>query len=244
MNRFGAQRIKDHDLVDTVHEFRTEVLLHFLHHGVLHLVGGFALHRLDIRRAEVTRHDDHGVLKVHRPSLTVRHTAVVQHLQENVEDVGMRFFNFIEQNDGVRVAPHGFREVAPFFVADVSRRRTDQTRNGVLFHEFTHINTDHGFIRIKEEFRKRLRQFGLTDARGPQEEERTVRPVGIGQPRTAPENRFGYAFHGFILTDDALFKRFTHVKELLTFAFHHLRYRNPRGAAHDFGDFLGTHARS
>ena len=62
---------------------------------------------LDVTAPQVARHDDDGVLEVHHASLIVGQTAVVEHLQEDVEYVRMRLFYFIEQNYRVRFAAYG-----------------------------------------------------------------------------------------------------------------------------------------
>ena len=136
---------------------------HLRHHRRADRILAFAHHRLNLVRAEVTCHDDDCVLKVHRAALAVGHTAVIQHLKQDVENVRVRFFNFIQKNDAVGLAAHRFGQIAPFFVANVSRRRTDQTSDRVLFHKFTHVDTNHGVFRIKEEFSQSLRQLRLTD---------------------------------------------------------------------------------
>ncbi len=76
---------------------------------------------LDDRRADVARHDDDGVLEIDRPPLPVGEAAVVEHLQQHVEDIVVRLFDFVEEHDRIRPAAHGFAELAAFLVADVAR---------------------------------------------------------------------------------------------------------------------------
>src|SRR5205823_9062571 len=60
-----AEGMEDHDVVDAVDELGPEALLHDLHHRALHLrVVLLARVLLDDLRAEVGRHDDHGVAEV------------------------------------------------------------------------------------------------------------------------------------------------------------------------------------
>ena len=51
---------------------------------------------------EVRRHDEHGVGEVDRAALTVGEAAVVQHLQQHVEDVGVGLLDLVEQHHAVR----------------------------------------------------------------------------------------------------------------------------------------------
>ena len=50
---------------------------------------------------------------------------VVQHLQKNVEHVGMRLLDFIEKHDGIRVTAHLLRKLSAVVKAHISGRRTD-----------------------------------------------------------------------------------------------------------------------
>ena len=56
-------------------------------------------------------------------------------------------------------------------VTNVARRRANQTRNSVLLHVLTHINSCHGTFVIKQLYRQTLRKFGFTNTRWTQEKE-------------------------------------------------------------------------
>ena len=57
--------------------------------------------RLDAGAAarDVRGHDQHGVLEVDRAALAVGQAAVVHHLQQDVEDVGVGLLDLVEQDD-------------------------------------------------------------------------------------------------------------------------------------------------
>ena len=57
-------------------------------------------------------------------------------MQEDVEDIRMGLFDFIEEDDAVGTAANGFGELTAFVIADVSRRRPNQARYGMFFHVF------------------------------------------------------------------------------------------------------------
>ena len=90
--------MKHHRLVDPVQELGTEVLLHLDPHGVADRLAALAGHLHDLVRAEVRRHHDDGVLEVDRAALPVGQAAIVEHLEQNVEHVVMRFFDFIKEH--------------------------------------------------------------------------------------------------------------------------------------------------
>jgi hypothetical protein len=74
----------------------------------------------------------------------------------DVEDVRMRFFDFVQQNDAVWLAAHRLGQVAALLVAHIARRRADQPRDRMLFHEFGHVDPDQVRLGVEQELRQRL----------------------------------------------------------------------------------------
>jgi hypothetical protein len=95
----------------------------------------------------------------------------------------VRFLDFVEQDHAVRTATHGLGELPALFVADVSGRRPDEARDGVLLHVLGHVDADHGVLVVEQEFGEGTRRLGLADAGGAEEDERTDGPIGILKPR-------------------------------------------------------------
>ena len=136
--------------------------------------------------AEVRGHDDDRVLEIDRPAFAVREAAVVQDLEEDVEDVGMGLFDLVQEDDGIRAAFDRLGELSSLLVAHVAGRRADEAGHGVLLHVFGHVQPDHGFFRIEQELGQGPGQLGLADARRPEENERAERPGGVLNARPAP----------------------------------------------------------
>ena len=155
-------------------------------------------------RTEIRGHDDQRVAEVDRAALTVGQAAVVEHLQQHVEDIGMRLFDFVEQHDLIRPPPHRFGERAALVIADIARRRADQTRHRMLLHVFGHVDANHRGLVVEQIFGQRLGQFGLADAGGAQEHERAHRAVRILQPGAGTAHRGRHRVHRFGLADHAL----------------------------------------
>ena len=82
--------------------------------------------------------------------LTIGELAFIKHLQQNVEDIGMGFFNLIEQYHLIWPAAHRFGQAAAFFISNIARGRTNQPRYGMSFHIFGHINPQHRAFVIKQ----------------------------------------------------------------------------------------------
>ena len=60
----------------------------------------------EIGGARIGRHAEDDVAEVDRPAVVVGQLAVVHHLQQDVEDVGMRLLDLVEQDDAMRMLVH------------------------------------------------------------------------------------------------------------------------------------------
>ena len=78
----------------------------------------------------------------------------------------MSLLDLIEEDHGVGASLHFHRKLATLVISDISGRSTDQSRDGVLLHKFTHVHTDHGILCAKELLSEHLREIRLTDTRG------------------------------------------------------------------------------
>ena len=241
-----AERMEHDDLVDPVHELGPEAGLDLGQHRDLDqrlAVAGVG-HLLDLVRAQVRRHHDHRVLEVDGAALAVGHPAVVQHLQQHVEHVGMRLLDLVQQDHAVRLAADRLGQVAALLVADVARRRADEPRDRMPLLELRHVDADQMLLRVEQEFGERLAQLGLADARRAEEQERAVGAVRIGQARARAPDRVRHQAHGLVLADDAPVQRILDVQQLVALALHHLRHRNAGRARDHLGDLLGADLRA
>uniref|UniRef100_A0A0N4ZZD3 NDK domain-containing protein n=1 Tax=Parastrongyloides trichosuri TaxID=131310 RepID=A0A0N4ZZD3_PARTI len=134
-----------------------------------------------ILAAQVGGHDDQGVLEVDGAALTVGQAAVVQHLKQHVEDVGVGLLDFVEQDDLIGAAAHGLGQGAALVIADIARRGADQAADRVLLHVFAHVDAGDGVVVVEQIAGQRLGQLGLAHARRAQEEEAAQRLVGVVQ---------------------------------------------------------------
>ena len=91
----------------------------------------------------------------------------------------------------VRPPADGFGQLAGLVVADVSRRRADHARHGVLLLVLRHVDADHRVLVVEQELRERARELRLADAGRPEEDEAAERPVRILQPGARAANRVG-----------------------------------------------------
>ena len=243
----SGERMEDDDLIDTVDEFRTERVFHFIHHQLLHILEGFLLLAFVLcfesqflhlvfqeGRAKVTGHDDDSIREVHGAALTIGQTTIIEYLQKNIEEIRMRLFDFIEEDDAVRRLSHGIGQLAAFFIADISWRRTDETGHFVFLHVFRHIETNHIFLTAKHAFSERSGQLGLADTGRAEEEEGTDRTFRILHAGTRTTDRRGNGMDSLILTDHSLMQLFFQMEQALGVALLQILQRYPRPFSDDF----------
>ena len=152
--------------------------LRYSHRGVAEAVALFDtvlnyLHRfLDhVARPDVRGHDDDRVAEVHLAARAVGEVSLVEDLQQGVEDFGVGFLDFVEQDDRIGMAAYRFGELSAFAVADISRRGADQPCDVVFFAVFAHVDTDESLVLVEEPFGELFRQQGFAHARRSDEHE-------------------------------------------------------------------------
>ena len=208
------------DLVDPVEELRPEDVAQ----------------RFD--RADVRGHDQDAVAEVDRAALAVGEASVVEHLQQHVEDLGVRLLDLVEQDHAVRPPPHGLGELAALVVADVAGRRTDQPRDRVPLLVLGHVEPHHRVLVVEHELGERTCELGLADAGRAEEDERADRPVRILQTGARAAERVRDRLDRLVLADDALVEPLLHVDELLGLALEQPVDRDARPARDDGGDVV------
>src|ERR1700675_2007353 len=114
------------DVVDPVDELRPEHALQLVQDLLLHpLVGRLIPVRQEARSRpladeagpQVRRHDQDGVLEIHHVAHRIGQAPVVQYLKQQVEDIRVGFFDFVEEHHRIRAAPHLLRQDTALFVA-------------------------------------------------------------------------------------------------------------------------------
>src|SRR5712691_7412713 len=237
------QRTEDDDVVHAVQELRLERLAQQLHHLRLGLLPRDLFRaRLDqVLRPDVRRHDQHGVAEIHRPSLRIGETAVVENLQQDVEDVRVRFLEFVEQDHRIGPAPDRLRQLAALFIPDVARRRTDQPCDRVLLHVLRHVDPHERPLIIEQELGERFRGLGFPDARRAQEDERAGGAMRILESRARAPHGIGDGRERFLLPDDAPAQLLLELEQPRLLRLEHLGDRNARPLGHDIGDVLRVH---
>src|SRR5437588_7528354 len=178
----ARELVEDDYVVNAVQELRLEVLAQDLCDGLAHLLLVVA-HLLNLPRAEVRGHNQDGVLEVNRAPLRVGEPSVVENLQEHVENVRVRLLYLVEEDDAVGAASDGLGQLPALLVADVTGRRADHARDGMLLHILRHVEANHRALVVEQKFGERARRLGLADARRAEEDERADGAVRVLEAR-------------------------------------------------------------
>ena len=240
---FGfAEGVEDDEIIETVDEFGFEdpfgLAEDFVFHDIISLIvfvgGGEAHHAgfFDEFRADVGSHDDDGVAEVDFPGERIGNFSFFENLQEEVHDIGVGLFDFVEKNHAVGATPNRFTELAAFFVADVAGRRTDQTASGKFLHVLGHIDLDEGIAIAEHELCKGLSEKGFADACWAEEDERADGASGIFEIGTGTAQGLANGDDRFVLPDHLATQLAFHGEEFLGLGLFHA----VEGDAGPFGD--------
>src|SRR5581483_8536740 len=113
--------------------------------------------------------------------------------------IRVRLFNFVEQQNRVRVAVDRVGQQAALIEADVAGRGADQARDGVLLHVFAHVEAQE---LDAHDFRELFRQLGLAHAGGAGEEKTADRFFRMAQPRARELDRARQRIDRGVLAED------------------------------------------
>ena len=227
--------------IQTVQELRTEVCTQILHDQVSRLFGDAAVVLNAVQQilgSDIGGHDQDRIFKVYGTALGVGDTAVIEYLQQNVEDVRMRFLDLIEQNNRIWFSAHCLGQLAALLVAYISRRRSDQTGDGVFLHVFTHIDSNHVVLIIKQLFRQRFRKLCFTDTGRSKEQERTDRFCRILDSGFGTDDRIRNLGDCLILADNSRVKFIFQAEDLSSLAFGQFCNRDSGPAGDNSGNLF------
>ena len=160
-----CQPVKQQGFVKPVQKFRTEGGLHIRHNRITRCITVLTIiKREQMVCPDIRGQQDNGIGKIDTAAMTISQVTFIQHLKQNVENIGMRLLDLVKQHDLIGTPSHSFGQRAAFFITDIAGRRPDQTCHRMLFHIFRHINAQHRAVIIEQEAGERLCHFGLANA--------------------------------------------------------------------------------
>jgi hypothetical protein len=166
------------------------------------------------------------------PPLAVLHDALVEHLEEQLQHVGVRLLDLVEQHHRVRAPAHGLGQHAALAVAHVARRRSLERGDGVRLLELAHVDRDDVLLAAEQQVAQRERRLRLADARRADEHEHALGLVRVLDLGGRGAHALADHLQRVVLADDALADvplQFQHHAHLVA---QHLADRHP-GPARD-----------
>mmetsp|Transcript_17897 Transcript_17897/g.34029 ORF Transcript_17897/g.34029 Transcript_17897/m.34029 type:complete len:265 (+) Transcript_17897:341-1135(+) len=162
---FALQTVENDGIIDTIQEFGAELMAYIIHDLGRHFGLGATQVGCQFGNqvgAHVGCHDNNAIAKVHLASVRIRQVTFIKELQQNIPNIGMPLFKLIQQQHLIRSSPYTLCQMPRIFVSNVTSRRTNESRNGMLFAIFAHINPRHGIFIVKQELGQRLGGFRFT----------------------------------------------------------------------------------
>ena len=144
-------------------------------------------------------HDQDHIAEVDLLAGVICQLAMIHDLQQNIVDLWMALFDFIEQEHAMGMLIHSISEQAALIKADIAGRRAEQTADGVALHIFRHIETHELHAQALGQLTGR---FCFTNTRGAGEQIAANRLFAIAQTSTRQLDRCGKGGQGLILTID------------------------------------------
>ena len=154
---------------------------------------------------QIAGENDDTVLKTYPISLPVRQHTVFQNLQQHIQHIGVRFFNFIQQHHRCGVLADAFGKLTTLSIACVSGRRANQAGNGMLLHIFAHIKPQQGLLVAKQGPCQSAGQAGLSHTGRSAKKKAGHRPLSAAKQMIASQ-RVGDGTNGLRLADDFPFQ--------------------------------------
>ena len=219
-------------------------------HLVLCRLGGFGAEAharaevLQLARADVGGHYEDGVLEIDLATHTIGELSLVKDLQQHIVHVVVGFLDFIKQYDRVGLAAYLFGKLAALFVSHVARRRTDETRYGVLLHIFAHIDADDGILRVEKILGQHLGQVGFAHTGGTEEDEGADGLVGVLESGAVAADGLGNLDDGVVLADDLALQLVGHLQQARALVGGDALRGHARHHRDDFGNRVFRHDRT
>ena len=193
---------------------------------------------LQLSCSDVAGHDNDGVFKVHLASQAIGQVALVKHLQQHVEHVGMRFLDFVEQHHTIGVTAHLLGQLAALFIAHIARRRAHEPGDVEFLHIFAHIDANQGLVAVEQELSQLFGQQRLAHARRSKEHKRTDGTLGVTQAGAVAADAAGDLVDGLVLADDLLFQLIGHAQQAYALALGNALGRNAGHHGYNLGNVV------
>ena len=188
-----------------------------------------------IGSAGIGCHNQDDIAEIDILAVVIRQASVVHHLQQNVEQVRMRLFDFIQQQNGMAMLIDGVGQQTALIETDIAGRRTDKPRYRMAFHIFRHVEADQLDPHRHSELTGDLR---LADTGGAGEQIAADRFLRLAQSGTGQFDRCRQRLDRLILTKDDGTEIPLEILERFLIAARYAFWRDPRNLGNGRLDIL------
>ena len=139
-----------------------------------------------IRGTGIGGHDQDHIAEVDLLAVVIGQFAVIHHLQQDVEQIRVRLFDFVQQQHAMGMLIDTIGQKPTLIEADIARRCADQTADRMPLHIFAHVEAQQFDAHDRGQL---LRHFGLADAGGAGEQITADGLFRLAQARTRELDR-------------------------------------------------------
>ena len=189
-------------------------------------------------RPHIRSHYYNRIFEINHPTLIISQAAIIKHLQQYVENIGMSFLHLIKQNHRIWFATNSLCQLSTLIISYISRRCSNQSGSTKLLLIFTHINTSHHIFIIKQIISQSLCQLCLTHTCGSKKNKRANWSSWIAKPCPITPYSIRNSSNSLFLSHHTLVKFIFQIKQLLTFALHHFAHRYAGPSSHHIGNIF------
>src|SRR5439155_10766436 len=182
--------------------------------------------------------DDDAVAEVDAATLGIGQVAVLEDLEEDVEDLGVGLLDLVEEHDAVVLAADGLGQLTALVEADITGGGPDEAADVMALHEFAHVVLDERILAAEHELGEGLRKLRLADARRRQEDERADRALRILETGSGSANGLRNRLDRLLLADDPTVENLLHLEQALRLFSRDPGDRDAGPHRDDLGDLL------
>src|SRR5580658_2308896 len=154
--------------------------------------------------AGIGRGQDHGIGEVDQLPVAVFEHALVEHLVEDLQHIGMGLLDLVEQQHAIGAALDRFGQHSAAAVADIAGRGTFEAGNAVRLLVLRHVDGDERIPAAEQQLGQGRRRLGLAGAAGAGEQEHAGRLLRLAEFGIEGLNPPADRVEGGILADDPL----------------------------------------
>ncbi len=155
---------------------------------------------------------------------------MVHHLEQNVEDVLVGFFDFVQQQDGVGIFGHRLRKQSGLVETYIAGRSADESGYGVTLHVFAHVEAGQLHSKLSCQLPRQLR---LADAGGAGEKETAHGFFRVAETGAGRFDCRRHLIQGLVLPEEGEFQVGLKVFQYRPVVMGYGSGRNPRHAGDD-----------